>query len=123
MYVSTLVPIQRDYLERVLAAPCCANKWGQEVIKQLLQITVLIYSVDGMACKEARAWEKRVASLLASKMDRPYSEMCGFVRSRMSLAIVCSNTLLLRGQRAHRALRPVLEDGASFTALGRARGW
>ena len=73
----------------------------------------LIYSVDGMACKEAHAWEKRVTSLMASKMDRPNSEMCGFIRSRMSLAIVRSNTLLLR----------VLEDGSSFTALGRAHGW
>jgi len=99
------------------------DKYLDACLERRRTFVPLIYSVDGMACKEARAWEKRVASLLASKMDRPYSEMCGFVRSRMSLAIVRSNTLLLRGQRAHRALRPVLEDGSSFTALGRARGW
>ena len=30
-------------------------------------------------------------------MKREYSEMCGFVRARMSLAIVRSNSLLLHG--------------------------
>ena len=111
--------------EKVLekAAKRKKDKYLDACLERRRSFVPLVYSVDGMACKEARAWEKRVASLLASKMDRPYSEMCGFVRSRMSLAIVRSNTLLLRGQRAHRALRPVLEDGASFTALGRARGW
>ena len=76
-----------------------------------------------MACKEARAWEKRIASLLANKHDRQYSEMVGFVRSRMSLAIIRSNTMLLRGARQGRAFRPELDDSAAFDALSRSRGW
>ena len=83
----------------------------------------LVYSVDGMACKEALAFEKRVASLLASKWNRPYSEMVGFVRGRMSLAIIRSNTMLLRGARAGRAWKPVIEDSAGVEALGRAAEW
>ncbi|EJK66440.1 hypothetical protein THAOC_12644 [Thalassiosira oceanica] len=51
----------------------------------------MAYSVDGLAGKEARAAEKRLASLLASKWDRPYSEMACFVKTRMSLSI--SNSL------------------------------
>ena len=35
--------------------------------------------------------------LLSYKLKREYSEMYGFVRARMSLAIVRSNSLLLRG--------------------------
>ena len=74
-----------------------------------------------MACKEAVAFEKRVASLLASKLDRRYSEMVGFVKSRMSLSIIRSNTLLLRGARAGRSLRPVIADGAAFEAMDGTR--
>ena len=83
----------------------------------------LVYSVDGMACKEALAFKKRVASLLASKWNRPYSEMVGFVRGRMSLAVIRSNTMLLRGARAGRAWKPVIEDSAGVEALGRAAEW
>ena len=49
----------------------------------------LILWTDRMAGKEVRAAEKRVASILASKWDRPYSEMaCFFVKTRLSLSIV-----------------------------------
>ena len=34
----------------------------------------MAYSVDGLVGKEARTAEKRLASLLTSKWDRPYSE-------------------------------------------------
>ncbi|EJK50379.1 hypothetical protein THAOC_30662 [Thalassiosira oceanica] len=47
----------------------------------------MAYSVDGLAEKEARAAEKRLASLLASKWDHPYSKTACFVKTRMSLHI------------------------------------
>ena len=83
----------------------------------------LVYSVDGMACKEALAFEKRVASLMASKHERRYSEMVGFVRARMSLSVIRSNTLMLRGARVGRAFRPELTDGAAFSAMEGVREW
>jgi len=92
-------------------------KYLDACIQRRRSFTPLVYSVDGMACKEALAFEKRVASLLASKLDRRYSEMVGYVHSRMSLSIIRSNTLLLRGARAGRSLRPVIEDGAIFNAI------
>ena len=55
----------------------------------------LVYLVGGMAYKEARAFEKRVASLLATKWNWRYSEMVGFVRVWMSLTVIRSNTMLL----------------------------
>ena len=63
--------------------------------------TPLVYCVDGMPCEAAEAAEKRLAALLASKWNRAYSEMVSFVRQRLSLAIVRSNTMLLRGERAN----------------------
>ena len=65
-----------------------------------------------------------IASLLATKHDRQYSEMVGFVRARrMSLAVIRSNTLLLRGARVGRAMRPELDGSASFSALARNSEW
>ena len=76
----------------------------------------LVYSVDGMACKEARAFEKgRVASLIATKLDRQYSKMVGFVQGRLSLAVIRSNTMLLRGARSSRRFcMPEIEDSAGM---------
>ena len=37
----------------------------------------------------------------------------------MSLAVVRSNTLLLRGARGGRSMIPLLHDGAAFDALDR----
>ena len=59
-----------------------------------------------MAAKEAKAFEKRVASLLAEKWRRHYNEMVGFVRARMSLAVVRGVSLKLRGSRTRKAYWP-----------------
>ena len=61
--------------------------------------TPMVYSADGIPRAEALAAQKRLAALLSYKLKREYSEMCGFVRARMSLAIVRYNSLLLRGPR------------------------
>ena len=53
-----------------------------------------------MPGKEARAAEKRLAALLAAKWQRQYSEMVSYVRMRMSLSIVRSVSLCLRGDRS-----------------------
>ena len=70
-----------------------------------------------MAGKEAKSFERRIASLLAAKWDRPYSEMVGYVRGRMGLAIIRHNTRLLRGSRS--TYREVLEteDAAGYEAV------
>ena len=57
----------------------------------------MVYSEDGIPKVEALAAQKSLAALLSYKLKREYSEMCGFVQARMSLAIVRSNSLLLHG--------------------------
>ena len=59
----------------------------------------MVYSAEGIPGAEAIAAHKRLAALLSYKLKREYSKMCGFVRARMSLEIVRSNSLLLRGPR------------------------
>ena len=57
----------------------------------------MVYSADGITGAEALAAQKILAALLSYKLNPEYSEMCGFVRARMSLEIVRSNSLLLSG--------------------------
>ena len=57
----------------------------------------LVYLVDGMVYKETAAYDKGIASLIASKWERQYSEMVGFVGSRMSILLIRSNTIMLCG--------------------------
>ena len=109
-------------LER--AAKVKKSKYLEACLERRRSFMPLIYSVDGMACKEARAYEKRVASLMATKLDCAYSEMVGFVRGRMSLAVIKSNTMMLRGARSSRRFcLPVIEDSAGMEAMGRQAEW
>ena len=85
----------------------------------------MVYFADGIPGAEALAAQKRLASLLSYKLKREYFEMCGFVRARMSLAIVRSNSLLLhspcdKGARIRQ--KPELTDGAVMPLLAPWRG-
>ena len=80
----------------------------------------MVYSADRIPRAEALAAQKRLSALLSYKLKREYSEMCGFVRAQMSLAIVRSNSLLLRvphekGSRIWQ--QPELTDGAVMSLL------
>ena len=55
----------------------------------------MVYSEDRVPRAETMASQKRFAALLSYKLKREYSEMCGFVKSRMSLVIMRSNSLLI----------------------------
>ena len=85
----------------------------------------MVYSADGIPGVEALAAQKRLSALLSYKLKREYSEMCGFVRARMSLAIVRSNSLLLRGPREKGACiwqQLELRDGLVMSLLAPWRG-
>ena len=85
----------------------------------------MVYSADGIPGAEELAAQKRLAVLLSYKLKQEYSEMCGFVRARMSLAIVRSNSLILRGPHDKGARiwqQPELTDGAVMALLAPWRG-
>ena len=80
----------------------------------------MVYSADGIPGAEALATQKRLAALLKYMLNQEYSEMCGFVRSMISLAIVRSNSLLLRGPHNKGVniwQQPELMDGAVMELL------
>ena len=97
----------------------------QACLERRRNFTTMVYSVDGIPGAEALASQKMLATLLSYKLKREYSEMCGFVRAKMLLAIVRSNSLLLRGPRdkvANIWQRPELMDGAVMSLLAPWRG-
>ena len=57
----------------------------------------MVYSAERIPGAEALSAQNRLAALLSYNMKQEYSEMCGFVRARILLAIVRPNSLLLRG--------------------------
>jgi hypothetical protein len=93
------------------------NKYGDLCIARRRTFTPLVFSVDGLQGKEAAAASKRLASCLAAKWKRSYSEICGFVRSRLSIALVRSSSRCLRGDRnpSQRFQYPIWDTG---TGLG-----
>jgi hypothetical protein len=83
-------------------------------LQQRREFTPLVYSVDGMSGRETRQAERRIAGALGHKWHREYSEMVAFVRARMALAVVRSNSLLLRGSRVCRSRYPLIDEGAAM---------
>ena len=97
----------------------------QACLERRSTFTPMVYSADGIPGVEALAAQKRLAALLSYKLNLEYSEMCGFVRARMLLAIVRSNSLLLRGPRdkgARIRQQPELTDGAVMALIVPWRG-
>ena len=55
----------------------------------------MVYSTDRITRAETMTAQNMLAALLSYKLNQEYSKKCGFVKARMSLAIVRSNILLL----------------------------
>ena len=49
--------------------------------------TPLVFSINGHRGAEANAASKCLATLLTTKWQQPYSQVCGFVRSRLAIAL------------------------------------
>ena len=75
------------------------SKYLAVCLEHRQHFTPLVFSVDGLMGCEASAAVKRLASCLSTKWGRTYSEVCGFVRSRLSMALVRSTSMCLRGSR------------------------
>ena len=76
----------------------------------------LCYSVDGMAGKEAKAFEKRIASMLATKWERSYSEMVGYICGLMAISVVKATIVILWGSRSSRQFILAVDDATAFVA-------
>ncbi len=73
------------------------DKYLQNCLEMRKDFTPMVYSVDGIAGGEVQNAEKRLATHLAGKWNRDYSQMVYYVRVRMAIAMVQANSLLICG--------------------------
>ena len=93
------------------------DKYGALCLARRRTFTPLVFSVDGLMGKEATAASKRLASSLAAKWKRSYSEVCGFIRSRLSIALIRSSSRCLRADcnPIHRLHSPIWDTGTGLS--------
>jgi hypothetical protein len=75
------------------------DKYVDACLARRRSFTPLVFLVDGLRGTEASAATKKLASHLSAKWKRTYSEVCGFVCSRLSITLVRTASLCLRGSR------------------------
>jgi len=63
------------------------SKYEETCLEWHRYFTPMLYSVNGMADKQACAAEKWITGIPAGKWTRQYSQMACFIRTRMCLAI------------------------------------
>ena len=94
------------------------KKYLEPCLQARRHFTPFVVSADGLKGCEATVFMKRIAALLSEKWQRPYSEVCGYVNARISIAIVRATHLCLRGSRVPAAQmsnrRPQWEDRAGL---------
>ena len=76
------------------------DKYSNVCAENHLHFTPLVYSVDGLEGTKAKAARKRLALHLAAKWNREYSQICGFVCSRLAFTLVCATSRCLSGSQA-----------------------
>jgi hypothetical protein len=91
------------------------RKYKKACDERRWHFTPFVCSVDGALGKEAAGFLKRLAHKLAVKWHSSYSVVMGFVRSRLSLAILRATNLCIRGSRKSvTGVRFALDDGAGM---------
>jgi hypothetical protein len=87
------------------------NQYLRPCLEMQKDFTPLVYSVDGIAGKEAKNAEKHLAYHLSEKWHKHLPQMVYNGWIRMAIAVVRANSLLIRGSRnRQRPRRPVISD-------------
>ena len=79
--------------------------------------TPFVTSVDGLLHREAEHFLKRMATCVASKWKKSYAQTCGYIRARLSFAIIRAASLCLRGSRVKWRSGLGFDDGAALYSI------
>ena len=93
------------------------DKYLRKCLERRKHFTPLVFSVDGMAGREAKKAMKHLASMLAEKWERPHGQMVHFVKTKMAISLCRSVTLMLRGGRIRGPERIVIRSGDAMECL------
>ena len=106
---------------KILAAQEKAKKkqYLEPCLAQRRHFTPFVASTDGLLGKEANFFAKRLVVVLAEKWNKPYSQVCGFVKARLSIALVRATHVCIRGSRVPvsriSSRIPLWDDGAGLS--------
>ena len=92
------------------------RKYLQACQDRRATFTPLCVSVDGMLGSEAEFFVRRLGDFLAAKWERPYSVVMGWVRARLSFAILRATLLCVCGSRTKWRILGI-SDGASLPII------
>ena len=88
-------------------------KYSRACEDRRAQFTPICVSVDGVFGSESEVFIKRIAESLTVKWEKPYSDVIGWIRTRLGFAVLRATILCLRGSRVKwRSLG--VEDGAAL---------
>ena len=76
-----------------------SHKYERSCAFQRRKFLPFIASTDGMLSPQAKQLLQQLSHVLSKKWSMPYSTVCHYVNSRVSLALVRSTFLCLRGSR------------------------
>ena len=79
--------------------------------------TPFVTSVDGLLHWETEHFLKRMATCVASKWKKSYAQTCGYIRARISFAIIRAASLCLKGSRVKWRSGLGFEGGASLYSI------
>ena len=66
----------------------------QACLERRSSFTTMSYSATGIPIVESLATQKRLSAILSFNVKQEYSQLCDFMRERMSLTIVIPNSLI-----------------------------
>lgn len=89
------------------------NKYNTACEARRATFTPFVASVDGILAKEAEIFIKRLADRLAIKWNKNYPDVIGWVRTRLTFAILRATNLCLRGSRTKWRCC-IIADGAAI---------
>ena len=78
--------------------------------------TPFLLSIDGLLAREAQFVIGRFADRLSTKWGKPYGKVMGWVRTRLSFAILRATNRCVRGSRVMWRTGIGMEDGAGLAA-------
>ena len=77
--------------------------YGQRILEVEHGVfTPLVLSTTGGMGREAQTFYKHLAGMLSHKRDVPYSSLMGWLRCKLSFAILRSAVMCIRGSRSSR---------------------
>ena len=90
------------------------RKYAEAAEARRASFSPFVLSVDGVMGREARSIMKRMADKLATKWGKSYSEVMGWMQSRMSFAVLRATNHCVRGSRIKWRSGFGMEDGAGL---------